>query len=71
MRESDMGDLDHLPDLLQHIAAQLSQWHYQRMNAYSEDLRKKIVEALRHGMAKSEAARTFSVSLSSVKRYAK
>jgi transposase len=42
-----------------------------RMNAYSEDLRKKIVEALRRGMTKSEAARTFSVSRSSVKRYAK
>ncbi len=41
------------------------------MNAYSEDLRKKIVEALRCGMGKSETARTFSVSLSSVKRYAK
>ena len=41
------------------------------MNAYSEDLRKKIVEALRRGMTKSEAARTFSVSRSSVKRYAK
>ena len=40
------------------------------MNAYSEDLRKKIVEALGRGMGKSEAARTFSVSLSSVKRYA-
>jgi transposase len=41
------------------------------MNAYSEDLRKKIIEALRRGMSKSEAARTFSVSRSSVKRYAK
>jgi transposase len=41
------------------------------MNAYSEDLRKKIVEALSRGMGKSEAARTFSLSLSSVKRYAK
>ena len=41
------------------------------MNAYSEDLRKKIVEALRRGMTKTEAARTFSVSRSSVKRYAK
>jgi transposase len=40
------------------------------MNPYSEDLRKKIVQALRHGMGKSEATRTFSVSLSSVKRYA-
>jgi transposase len=40
------------------------------MNAYSEDLRKKIVEALGRGMGKSQAARTFSVSLSSVKRYA-
>jgi len=41
------------------------------MNAYSEDLREKIVQALRRGMGKSQAARTFSVSLSSVKRYAK
>ena len=41
------------------------------MNAYSEDLRKKVVQALHRGMGKTEAARTFSVSLSSVKRYAK
>jgi transposase len=41
------------------------------MNAYSEDLRKKIVQALGREMGKSEAARTFSVSLSSIKRYAK
>ena len=41
------------------------------MNAYSEDLREKIVEALERGMGKSQAARTFSVSLSSIKRYAK
>jgi transposase len=41
------------------------------MNAYSEELREKIVEALERGMGKSQAARTFSVSLSSVKRYAK
>ena len=41
------------------------------MNPYSEDLRKKIVEALRRGTTKSEAARSFGVSRSSVKRYAK
>ncbi len=41
------------------------------MNAYSEDLRKKIVQTLRRGTGKSEAARLFGVSLSSVKRYAK
>ena len=40
------------------------------MNAYSEDLREKIIEALGRGMGKSQAARTFCVSLSSVKRYA-
>jgi transposase len=38
------------------------------MNPYSEDLREKIVQALERGMGKSEAARTFSVSLSSIKR---
>ncbi len=42
------------------------------MDAYSEDLRKKIVQALQQRrMNKSEAARSFGVSLSSVKRYAK
>jgi len=40
------------------------------MKAYSEDLRKKILEAVDRGMPKSEAARTFGVSRSSVKRYA-
>jgi len=40
------------------------------MKAYSEDLRRKVVEAVQQrGMGKSEAARTFGVSLSSVKRY--
>jgi hypothetical protein len=39
------------------------------MNAYAEDLRKKIVEALERGMPKIEAARTFGVGISSVKRY--
>jgi transposase-like protein len=41
------------------------------MNPYSEDLREKIVEALGRGTTKSEAARSFGVSRSSVKRYAK
>jgi transposase len=40
------------------------------MNGYSEDLREKIVSAVRRGMSKAQAARTFDVSLSSVKRYA-
>jgi len=41
------------------------------MNAYSEDLRKKIVQALRRGATKSETAHSFGVSRFSVKRYAK
>jgi transposase len=39
------------------------------MSAYSEDLRRRIVSSVEAGMAKAQAARTFSVSLSSVKRY--
>jgi transposase len=39
------------------------------MNGYSEDLRRKIVSAVEGAMSKSQAARTFGVSLSSVKRY--
>jgi transposase len=56
---------------LERFAAQVVHWHHAPMNAYSEDLRKKIVQALRRGTTKSEAARSFSVSRSSVKRYAK
>jgi len=40
------------------------------MKAYSKDLRQKIVDALRRGMSKAQAARTFGVGISSVKRYA-
>jgi transposase len=39
------------------------------MSAYSVDLRRRIVSAVGGGMPKAQAARTFSVSLSSVKRY--
>jgi transposase len=42
------------------------------MDAYCEDLRRKIVQAVQQRrMNKSEAARAFGVSLSSVKRYTK
>jgi transposase len=41
------------------------------MKAYSEDLRRKIVDALKRGTSKNEAAGLFGVSLSSVKRFAK
>ena len=41
------------------------------MNGYSEDLREKIVASVGLGIPKSQAARTFGVSLSSVKRYVK
>jgi transposase len=49
----------------------MNQRHHGRMSAYSEDLRTKIVQALHRGTGKSEVARLFGVSLSSVKRYAK
>jgi transposase len=39
------------------------------MKPYSEDLRVRIVRAVRGGTSKSAAARLFGVSLSSVKRY--
>src|SRR3954468_21519420 len=39
------------------------------MNGYSEDLREKIVTAVRGGLSKSQAAHIFGVSLSSIKRY--
>jgi transposase len=49
----------------------LSQAHHWRVKAYSEDLRAKVLEeAVDRGMPKSEAARAFGVSRSSLKRYA-
>jgi transposase len=39
------------------------------MKAYSGDLRQKIVDAVRRGMSKAEAARTFGVGISTLKRY--
>lgn len=40
------------------------------MKAYSEDLRQKVVQAVhQRGTSKSQAARLFGISLSSVKRY--
>ena len=41
------------------------------MKSYSEDLRHKIVAAVERGMPKTQAARLFDVSLSSVKRYSR
>ena len=40
------------------------------MKAYSKDLRRKIVDAIERGMPKTQAARTFGVGISTVKRYA-
>ena len=40
------------------------------MDAYSLDLRKKIVDAKQRGMPTTEVARTFGVGLSTIKRYA-
>jgi transposase len=39
------------------------------MKAYSLDLRERIVAAVAEGVSKAEAARRFSVDLSTVKRY--
>jgi hypothetical protein len=41
------------------------------MNAYSEDQRKKIVEATERGTPKTEVARAFGAGVSSIKRYSK
>ena len=46
--------------------------NHKDMKAYSEDLRRKVVQAVhQRGTSKSEAARLSGISLSSVKRYTK
>ena len=43
---------------------------HREMKAYSEDVRHKVVQAVeQRGTSKSQAARLFGISLSSVKRY--
>ncbi len=42
--------------------------HHLFMKAYSLDLREKIVAAVGRGMSKAQAARTFGVGATSVKR---
>jgi transposase len=42
--------------------------HHLKMKAYSIDLREKILAAVRRGMSKAPAARTFGVGATSVKR---
>ena len=39
------------------------------MRAYSVDLRERVVRAVGQGMSKAQAARTFAVSLATVKNY--
>jgi transposase len=56
---------------LQHVAARMNRCQHGCMNGYSEDLRRKIVSAVERGMSNSQAARTFDVSLSSLKRSVK
>jgi transposase len=41
------------------------------MNAYSEDLRRKVVEAGERGTSKSEAACLFGISLTFAQRFAR
>ena len=45
--------------------------HYLAVKADSVDLKEKIVAAIGHGMSKAQAARTFGVGATSVKRYVK
>jgi transposase len=39
------------------------------MKVHSKDLRQKLVDAIQRGMPKAQAARTFEVGISTVKRY--
>jgi transposase len=57
------------PPLLQQVAVKLGHLHSMTMKAYSVDLRTKVVESVRRGIAKSETARRFGVSRSTVNRY--
>jgi len=41
------------------------------MKAYSEDLRRRVVEAIDRGMPRVDVVRTFQVSLATIKRYLK
>ncbi len=54
---------------LKHLAERLDRSHHDRMRAYSLDLRRKVVGAVLRGIPKAEAARSFGIGISTVKRY--
>src|SRR5689334_1389627 len=41
------------------------------MKAYSQDLRQRVLQAIDTGQSQAEVARTFSVSVATIKRYLK
>jgi transposase len=56
--------------VLLHVAAILTLGDFRDMNTYSENLRKKILDAVtERRMKKGEAAHAFGMSLSSIRRY--
>jgi transposase-like protein len=57
--------------LSQQLAVKLRHLHSVTMKAYSVDLRTKVVESVRRGISKSETARRFGISRSTVNRYLK
>ena len=65
------GSFRVLLGLLQQLAVKLRHLHSVTMKAYSVDLRTKVVESVRRGISKSETARRFGISRSTVNRYLK
>ena len=55
--------------MLQQLAVKLHHLHPMAMKAYSLDLRTKVVQSVRRSISKSETARRFGVSRSTVNRY--
>ena len=55
--------------LLQRTAVEVNRRQHGYMNGHSGELRGTIGSAVEHGMSKAQAARTFDVSLTSVRRY--
>ena len=51
------------PPLLQQVAVKLGHLHSMTMKAYSVDLRTKVVESVRRGIAKSETAVTVAAGV--------
>ena len=68
-KDIDQPVFIYLVSLSSHFAQQMRVCDAARMNAYSKDLRVKVVDAVDRGIPRKEVTRIFGISLPTIERY--